>query len=270
MTHLDAVVLLDVDTMVLQSLDEAIDLLLDRTVPEDAPSHIMDYPDRPIPDDVWLLYTADYAMVDPDQQLKPVQGGFAIFKPNGTIYEEMKEIVLEGKFEQYYGWGDPDGPHTGWFWGVSTFQGLMPYYFHILNPGHSIEMHNCRYNHMNVEPTTKRKVPGSNQTQDTCWNNREMCEDCRNKKLEEISSIHFTVCTKPWLCEPHFIDDDKTRLCHESLATWYEQRAEMEVSWGRTERPIRAGDGIAARTVGYCSGSGPTAYEAIQLPYRRA
>jgi hypothetical protein len=138
----DAVILLDVDSLVLKSLDEAIDLLLDGTVPpassginSDPASHIMHYsPDdrrSTIPDDVWILYTPDYAMVDPSQDLKPAQGGFAIFKPNRTIYEQIMDIVREGKIEAEYGWGTPE-LNTDMFYGVKTFQGLLPYYFQLV------------------------------------------------------------------------------------------------------------------------------------------
>jgi hypothetical protein len=261
------------DTLVVRSFDDAIDLLLDRAVPDDAPSHIMHHPERPIPDDVWMLYTSDYVMVDPDDLIKPVQGGFAILKPNRTIYEEVLEIVREGNFEEGYGWGGEKGPRTGYFWGVKTFQGLMPYYFHVLHPGHSVELHWCRYNHVSVEPSKEMQVRGTNRTVDRCHTNRDTCEDCRFREFEDISSFHFTICTKPWDCQPIFISPYKGRLCRQALRTWYDWRAEMEMSWGRKEHNFsHEEDGPEAvfLSYGYCKGRGPGSYVPIQLPYGRA
>jgi hypothetical protein len=272
LTQHDAVVLLDLDTMVLNPLDEAIDLLLDRKVPSDAPSHIM-YPDRPIPDDVWLLHTGDYEMVWPDVEPKPAQGGFAILKPNHTLYSEIMEIVREGIWDRRWGWGTRESS-TGSFYGVETFQGLVPYYFHVLDERrHVVELSWCRYNHMNVKPTEPVKFPGTNSSRETCRNNREECEDCRDRKLEEISSVHFTICQKPWWCEPHQLNpklDDKMRLCHQLHQTWFDFRSEMEASWGRTGRGSSVEEKFAAQFHGYCSGNGEFAYEPIQLPYGRA
>jgi hypothetical protein len=134
LTQHDAVIMLDVDTLVLNSLDGAMDLLLDRTVPPDASSHLM-YPNLPIPDDIWILHTIGYAgAAFPDQEIKPSQGGFLILKPNRTIYSEIMDIVREGQFGEFWGWGTEKGPNTGWFYGVKTYQGLIPYYFQILHP----------------------------------------------------------------------------------------------------------------------------------------
>jgi hypothetical protein len=274
MTQHDAMVVLDVDAMVLNSLDEAIDLLLDRTVPRGAASHIMFHPERPIPDDVWLLYTADYANGGPfdidSKDLPPVQGGFMIVKPNRTLFEDILEVVREGNIVDGRGWGTGDGPYTGWYYGAVTFQGLMPYYFHILNPNHSIEMHGCRYNHLSVGPTISMGVPGTNRTEDRCFTNREVCEDCRDKNLDDLSSFHLTYCRKPWDCVPHWIDAYKGRLCRQALRRWFDFRTEMEMSWGRPERNHSvADDGPEALYLsdGYCRGRGPDSYVPIRLPF---
>jgi hypothetical protein len=258
------------DTMVMNPLDEALDLLLDRKVPSDAASHIM-YPERPIPDDIWIMHTGDYAMVWPDMFPKPAQGGFAILKPNVTIYDEIMEIVREGNWKKWLGWGTEEA-HTGGFYGVETFQGLVPYYFHVLGPrqNHVVELNWCRYNHMNVEPRENVTDPETNVTKETCWNNREECEDCRDRKLEDVSTVHITICQKPWWCYPHDVNpkpDDKKRLCHQVLQTWFQWRSEMEASWGRTGLGSSTGEAMVAQFRGYCNGGGEDAYESIALPF---
>jgi hypothetical protein len=273
LTQHDAIVLLDMDTMVLNPLDEALDLLLDGKVPADAASHLM-YPERPIPEDVWILHTSDFEMVWPDVEPKPAQGGFAIFKPNRTIYSEVMDIVREGKWDRRWGWGPTRDSSTGWFYGVETFQGLVPYYFHVLKSrqNHVVLLNWCRYNHMSVAHTEPVEIPGTNSSKETCRNNREECEDCRKRKLEEISSAHFTICQKPWWCEPQQLNpkpDDKKRLCYQLHRTWFEFRSQMEASWGRTGRGSTTEDKFVAQFRGYCSANGEFGYEPIRLPYGR-
>jgi hypothetical protein len=269
MTQHDAVVVLDMDAMVTHSLDDAIDLLLHRRVPTD--STLLMYPERPLPEDIWIMYTGDYAMVPPDQELKPAQGGFAILKPNRTIYSDILQIVRAGKFDAKHGWGT-DGAYTGWFYGVPTFQGLVPYYFQMLSPGHVVELNWCRFNHMNVQPTWPIEVPGTNTTKETCYTNRDTCEDCRDRTLEEIYSVHFTICQKPWICEPHEVNPqpgDKWRVCHQVHQTWFEWRSEMERSWGRSGRGHAQDEKFVAQFQGYCRGAGGGAYQPIHQPYGR-
>jgi hypothetical protein len=269
MTQHDAVVLLDMDTLVINGLDDAIDLLLDRTVPANAASHIM-YPNRPLPDDIWLLHTGDYETVSPDWKVKPAQGGFAILKPNRTVYAEIMNIVKEGKWSRRYGWGDKDGYFTGRFWGVETFQGLVPYYFQFLND-RALELNWCQYNHMSVGPKRVYKDQLTNATTEVCFTKE--CVDCRDRKLEDLSSVHFTRCQKPWECRKHEVHprpDDKLRLCHQFHQTWFEYRSEMERSWGRTGQGSSTDDEYVSQFRGYCSKFGRPGYEPIQLPYGRS
>jgi hypothetical protein len=272
------------DTLVLKSLDDALDLLLDGTVPAvDPASHIMFHPERPIPEDVWLLYTGDYETVPPEVFPKPVQGGFAIFKPNRTIYNEIVGIVREGQWSYQFGWGTEEA-HTTNHWGSQTFQGLMPYYFSILNPGHSIELNCCQYNGMNTRPywPNPDEDPALSRR---CLTNREKCEDCRDRTFNRLSSFHFTICKKPWRCADPLVpapgQDDKQKLCHEAVQAWFDYRSEMEASWGRTGRGSHwtGNQTLSVNHWGYCSWfsddpdiyhGAASEYDPIRLPYGRA
>jgi hypothetical protein len=269
------------DALVLRSHDEALDLLLDGTVPADPASHIMFHPERPIPDDAWLLYTGDYEVVYPDAFPKPAQGGFAMFKPNRTIYKEIVDIVRDGtRWSREHGWGTQEA-HTANFHGAQTFQGLVPYYFFLLNPGHSIELNGCQYNNMNVRPYEEEAHPGK---PGRCLTNREKCEDCRDRELGSVSSFHFTVCWKPWTCGdpsvPAAGQGPRQELCREATQAWFDCRSEMERSWGRTGLGVH-GTGNQTLSVnhrGYCSRLGrpeqradaAPEYDPIRLPYGRA
>jgi hypothetical protein len=117
------VVLLDVDTLILKPLDRLFDFLLNTSqLPE--PEDLM-YVDKPaavgrntnvtIPSHLDMLFTVDYATVDADRDIKPVQGGFNILRPNVTVRNEIVKIVRSGDYRfNDTGWGGRTGPM---FWG---------------------------------------------------------------------------------------------------------------------------------------------------------
>lgn len=96
LTDYHRVVHLDMDSLVLQSMDELFDMEMD------------------------LIYTCDYGMMTPHSKACPVQGGFFILRPDPEHYENMVGIVKEGEFNDSKGWG---ASGIGWFWGGMTIQG---------------------------------------------------------------------------------------------------------------------------------------------------
>jgi hypothetical protein len=280
LTQHDAVIWFDIDAVVIKALDDAIDLLLDRKIPANATSHLM-YPERPLPKELLILHTGDYHQVLPDTKFKPAQGGFAILKPNRTVYNEIMGIVRARHWSRKLGWiapsdgrtGNRSSPqHTGRFFGYETVQGLVPYYFHILND-RGLDLNWCQYNNIHIAPRHR----GLNR----CHTNQNQCEDCRDRNPEELSSFHFIdICKKPWQCwnwrwdESSTSDSNNTnntnvappRLCREMHRVWFEYRSELEVLWGRS------GHGSFANHThpnlrGYCSQYGRPGYEPIHQPY---
>ena len=241
---------MDIDMIVLNPLDAILDLILESRRPTE--DHHLMYPDRKIPDDIWLLYTNDYAMIVPGRNRKPTQGGFVVLKPNRTIYKEIVEIVLEGNYSR--GWGGV----TGKYWGSMTVQGLLPYYFQILHPGHAVELNWCRHDNMNAPP----------RENGVCYNQQPECEDCRTRRIDEVYSVHFTNCQKPFTC--HLLNvvhpKPEKRLCQEMHLAWFQFRSEMERSWGR----LGKGNGTGVYETnfrGYCHRYGEIGYEPIRQPY---
>lgn len=255
--------------LVTKPFDDLFDLMLLGRRPTD--DHHLMWPQRDIPKDLWLLYTTDYAMVGPEIKIKPSQGGFSVLKPNRTIYEEIAGIVKKGNFSGAYGWH----PDSDFFYGVTTFQGLLPYYFQSVRPGHAVELNWCRHNAMAIQPRVKRADRETNVTSHVCYTNQPECEDCRAKRLTDVYSVHFTSCQKPWICEPHNpiapMADGEYRLCDEMHQAWFQIRSEMELSWGRSS----SGHGNETREpyqsqfLGHCRGYGGGAYDPIRQPYKR-
>jgi hypothetical protein len=145
-----------------------------------------------------------------------------------------------------------------------TFQGLMPYYFHVLHPGRALELNWCVWNNM-CSPSydTKKNDPNYRE----CFTQQENCEDCRLRPIEEIGLIHFTFCQKPWLCHSQGTESDEDNLCRSFHHAWFKTRSAMEISWGRS------GNGTSDfkynHFLGYCSAHGKHGYQSIQKPYGR-
>lgn len=252
LTDYPIVVHLDLDVLVLKPLDELFDAMLEGTILAEAS---LQWPEKETPPLINAFYTVDYNMVYPGTKYKPVQGGFLVTRPDMDVYERFKSVVKEGDFRHGSGWGGKVGP----FYGSMTFQGLIPYYYDVLDPGHSVELNRCVYNQMADNPRTGRTI--NDKVSGDCRTGEKECEDCRSRPLEHIHTIHFTLCQKPWLCITHDENMIQHRLCKKVTREWYAIRSEMEKSWGRSGR----GDGKKEPDMffGYC---GPR-YLPIEKPY---
>ena len=143
-----------------------------------------------------------------------------------------------------------------------TFQGLVPYYYLVLHKGEAVELNRCIYNQMCDNPRTGRTV--NDVVNGDCRTGEEECEDCRSRPLEDVYTVHFTLCQKPWECNTHSQDMIQHRLCRKLTKEWYHVRSEMEKSWGRSEG---SGSFQTDQFYGYCSGPGKNGYLHIDKPY---
>jgi hypothetical protein len=269
LTDFPIVVHLDLDVLVLKPMDDLFDMMLSTTTrPADMATKykdiLMQHPRQAqtIPEQINAFFTYDYNMVGVKARYKPVQGGLIILRPDLAVYEEFRQIVLEGDFrsgEGGSGWGGKVGP----FHGSMTFQGIIPYYYDVLHPGQSLELNRCIYNQMCDNPRDQRTK--NDIVYGRCLTGEEDCEDCRSRPLEDVVTTHFTLCQKPWSCLPHTQDAIQHRLCQKLTREWYRVRSEMETSWGRSGQG--PGDYHADIFFGYCKESGQKGYIPIQEPY---
>jgi hypothetical protein len=259
LTKHKAIVMLDLDVLILKPLDILFDYILHGVIPHadclesNASSSTVN------PEDIQLLYTLDYNMVNPERLIKPIQGGFVILKPNQTIYDDLVNIVRKGNYNER-GWGGK----TGKFWGSMTWQGLLPYYFHILHPNHSVELNRCIFDTMAQGPRFDIR-PWKNETEGMCFT--ETCEDCRIRPIEDIYSAHFTSCLKPWTCTRHNSKTLESGLCRKMHHAWFSMRSDMEKSWGRTGQGDSPEWTDKEHFFGYCSGRGAAKYHKVSQPY---
>ena len=222
------VVHLDLDVLVLQPLDELFDLIIEGEA--DA------------------LYTYDYNMVNPGRQAG-TQGGFLVIRPSMSAFSEYREIVLEGDYTLETGWGKTN---IGYFWGGMTFQGLVPYFYLSRHPGTERELDRCVYNSMSDNPRSEKGL---------CRDGKETCKDCRETPIEDIKTVHFTICQKPWMC--HMYADDKrqvnSKLCRDFHNEWFRVRKSFEVLKNTYNTHKYSGTIYQ----GFCSGFGEDKYRKI-------
>ena len=112
------VVHLDLDTIVLQPLDELFDAMLESSIEnatDEARSKLAIMNGTSLPplhQSIQAFFTRDYLMVDEGKKHVGVQGGFVVIRPNVTAFEEFRQIILEGNFVAGGGW---DGKYGGYY-----------------------------------------------------------------------------------------------------------------------------------------------------------
>ena len=258
LTQHPLVVHLDLDTLVLKPLDNIFDLMLGKGSPEKA--SIM-WKDQPLPERVDAVFTRDYNMVPASRKYKPVQGGFLVLRPSMETYHAIIELVRKGEFIEGKGWGGV----IGLFYGSQTFQGLVPYYYDVIKPGYAVEVNRCIYNNMCDNPRDKRTV--NDVVDGNCRDGRDDCEDCRSQPVEDIVTTHYTLCQKPWLCNPHDVDILQHRLCRKLHHEWFRIRSSLEESWGRSA--YGPGEYQKEEFYGFCKRRGEEGYISIHHPKKQ-
>ena len=235
------VVHLDLDTVVLQPMDELFNAALsgDSTTKVMKKDSVMWEDQRKVYNDsssssaststkhsqIDAFFTRDYNMVRSGKTPVGVQGGFIVLRPSMEAFEEYKTIIREGDFQRGKGWG---GKGFGPFYGSMTFQGIIPYYYDHFHPGTAVELNRCIYNQMADNPRDKRTV--NDVVSGKCRDGRTDCDDCRERKVEDVVTAHFTLCQKPWECVVHDQDVLQHRLCRKLSGEWYRIRADWELS----------------------------------------
>lgn len=221
-----------VDSLILKPLDDLFHAMLDDGASSAnnneamaARSRIPVMFDDPLPQNnpIDAYFTRDYNMVNPGHKHVGVQGGFLIVRPNMDAFRNYVAVVLEGNFKQGNGWG---GKGYGGYFGAQQIQGICSYYYDFLHPGTGVELNKCYYNVMADAP---RQSENAKTHAGKCRDGRETCQDCRDVPIDEIKSVHFTLCQKPWKCPSWVGDDEKTtKICEKFHERWFAIREDLE------------------------------------------
>lgn len=256
LTDYPIVVHLDIDTLLLQPLDELYDAIIDGPTTSSKENIKLMHPNSELPSKIDAYFTRDYNLVRPGKDHVGMQGGFFAVRPSQAAFDQLCETILEGNFKAFVGWG---GLGYGGYYGAQQIQGLLPYFYDHLHPNTAVELNRCVYNTMVDNPylkvdgvDTKCKIPNSVN-----------CEDCRLKTKSQVKLVHFTICQKPWGCD--FIRNVKTRdLCNPLHHEWFRIRRDLELGWGKEYD----GKYKPEQFFGFCNRGGSGGYISIKQSFR--
>jgi hypothetical protein len=223
------VVHLDLDTLLLQPLDDLFLAMLghDENEEEEMSSIQSRIPimyNKSLPTNtksIAAYFTRDYNMINPGHKHVGVQGGLLIVKPNMDAFHEYLAIVLKGKFANGAGWYDHKGGETyGGYFGAQQIQGIVSFYYDYYHPNTGIELNRCYINAMADAPRNHKGL---------CRDGQPICEDCRLTNVNDIMSVHFTLCNKPWKCP--FVSSTSSQqdsICNMFHTQWFRIRHDLE------------------------------------------
>jgi hypothetical protein len=250
LTEYPVVVHFDMDCVLLRPLDDLFDAMIEG--PQSAAAkNIPVMFGNPLPEKIDAFFTRDYNMISPGKKYPGFQGGFLVVRPSQDVFEEYREVILEGNFVGGAGWNGT----FGGYWGAQQIQGLCSFYYDGIHPGTAVELNRCHYNQMVDSPVQ--------QETGKCRDGRETCQDCRRTKVEEIYSAHFTQdCGKPWDCRKSL-----QPLCRDLVKAWHTIRRQWDhFTSGDLTVPISPRGEMSVDTfLGNCKGAGARNYIPFQL-----
>lgn len=234
LTDYPVAVHLDLDALILKPFDVLYDAMIEGTEEQKIKIQQLSHDKKlKVPHQIDAFLTRDYNMISPGKKNVGAQGGFLIFRPSMDAFNENVQVILEGDFKKGRGWG---GTHGGFF-GAQQIQGLTPYFYDILHPNTAVELNRCYFNSMNDNPKQKMRKTG----EEKCRTGEPTCEDCRKTNFDDIYSVHFTICQKPWECHLHFSElnsqREEKKLCHHFHKSWFKIRKDLEHSYLPTILP---------------------------------
>ena len=164
--------------------------------------------------------------------------------------------------------------------------GIVPYYYDVIRPNTAVELDGCIYNHMGInvyyeeggiltkgklQAKLKRKFNLTYEYGDcrNGWGKPPNCTDCRATPLQEIKTVHFTSCGKPWRCAIKGTLGRKQlnfTLCHGLQTKWTDIRLDLESKLHQGHTTDR-NNGTFATDIyqGICHGIGSENYIPIDL-----
>ena len=239
----------------------------------------LQHPHQTLPDSIDAFFTRDITSSQPWEYHQGVQGGFLVAKPSMEHFNMYIEFIKEGNYSKgrgnNYGWGNLG---YGGFQGAMAYQGVVAYFYDIVLPtktgtikkllpniqestsstiasiSTAVELNACIWNQVVADviwrgPLHKEHLGQCRQhprmeigdTYETNTPENKKCTDCRIVPIEQIKTVHYTACKKPWECSlptPR-TPKDKTqiyRLSHLTNVTtcgllfrkWFDLRGELE------------------------------------------
>jgi len=175
-----------------------------------------------------LAGTYDYELDVSSSKVPMINGGFLVFTPNTTDFQQIVDTVKEGDFRSGTGW---KGLDVGWGYGGVGPQGLLAYHYNkeTLLAGESMAKKRDLPGQMS-EGIKSTRVESLDRSQFDVIDTHPLQEALGNgtAKVGDIRVFHFTgLCEKPWKCKRARSD-----VCKAMVDKWWELRNECATARG--------------------------------------
>jgi hypothetical protein len=240
------------DIAVLKPMDDLYDAIL---FPKDSPEGSaarnrlqVQHPSRGLPDVIDAFITKDITSSQPWEKVQGVQGGFLMNRPSKADLKTYVNFIKEGNYSpgrcDTCGWG---GLGYGGFQGAMAYQGAVAYFYDVFRPNTAVELNVCKWNQVAADVIWRGPARMEHHMQcreyplDGNFETNTNCEDCRITPIEEVNTVHYTACKKPWECTVPYprktnVELQKYRLSHLTNITtcgllfskWFELRQDFE------------------------------------------
>jgi hypothetical protein len=278
----------DMDVAILKPLEDVYDSML---YPADSPQGMqarrrlqVQHPERPLPDPIDAFFTRDITSAQPWEIRQGVQGGFLVARPSMEHFQAYLQFIKRGNYTKgrgnFNGW---DNLGYGGFQGAMAYQGVVAYFYDQLAPNTAVELNGCLYNQVVADVIWRgpkalehmgqcREYPRPGDTFDVNTPENGKCQDCRSTPVEDVITVHYTACKKPWECSLPTPRETKKKeqvyrlsqltnvtTCGLLFKKWFDFRHDFEKALeqvGHVKPSQRNGKYYPESFGGYCAGPG--------------
>jgi alpha-N-acetylglucosamine transferase len=280
----------DLDVALLQPMDDLFDaILFDKNSFRGRQARRkldLQHPHRPLPDRIDAFFTRDITSAQPWEIRQGVQGGFLVARPNQQHFDRYIEFIKRGNYTSGgrgndKGW---DGLGYGGFQGAMAYQGVVAYFYDQIVPHTAVELDVCIWNQVVADVIWRGPngmdhlgecreypiSPGVPMKDNTPEMGR--CKDCRILPIDQVKSVHYTACKKPWECTLPYPRKPKQKnkelklkeltnitTCGLLFQKWFDLRQDFEnklQEFGNVLPSPRTGRYEKQYFGGYCQGQG--------------
>ncbi len=215
----DAVVMVDFDTLVLGTVDEELDLIVDdkndgASVGSSSVDAVFSWEHVPL-------------MRHPEAKASVINLSFFVLRPSRQMYKLLVATIKKAPFSAKKGWGATGrGPFPGWI----TTQGFLTYFYDEVRNGAKVEMNQCSFGNTAEPSSTMLITNGGPVDCDSSPDSSNQCNDCSKSTLDQVRVADLSFCLAPWECggETASTDNLMSGLCRQYSKKWFGGRLQME------------------------------------------
>ena len=215
----DAVVMVDFDTLVLGSIDEALDLVVGDTndVSTSGSSSV----------DAVFSWEHVPLLSHPKAMASVINLSFFVLRPSKETYAMLMTALKNAPFSASRGWGlTGRGSFPGWM----TTQGFLTYFYDEVRNGAKVEMNQCVFGNTAESSTSQLITNGGTVDCNSSPDASNQCNDCSKTAIDKVRVADLSYCLAPWECggENSSTDNLISGLCRQYHKNWFGGRMQME------------------------------------------